>query len=289
MTRVLVTGATGLIGRAVMPHFAALGIDAMGLTRHAAPQCISGDLFDAVRVRAVLKSFAPTHVLHLAWDVTPGQFVHGGSNLDWVAATMMFARAAADAGVRRFVGIGTCAEYDWSDGGATPRREDDRLATHSLYTIAKTTSQFLLAPFFADENISFSWARLFHLFGPGEHKSRLVGAVIDAIRHERTFVCRHGQLRRDYMAAGDIGTALALLTLGDLQGAINIASGVATPLGDLVRHIGDHLGRPELLDIRADPAPGQPAVMQADVTRMRDELGLTPRATLWQRLDALPG
>jgi nucleoside-diphosphate-sugar epimerase len=287
--RVLVTGATGLIGRATLPHFAALGVEAIGLARHPAPGCVVANLFDALRVREVLERFRPTHVLHLAWDVTPGRFLHGAENLDWVAATMMFARAAAAAGVGRFVGVGTCVEYDWSDDGASPRRETDPLAPDTLYAIAKDSTRRVLVPFCAGKDISFAWARPFHLFGADESSSRFVGALLAALRDGRCFICRHGHLVRDYIATTDAGAALARLVVSDLAGALNIASGTPIALAELAFLVAVAAGRPELLDIRHEPAPGQPRAMRADVTRLRQELVFTPMASVQARLAELAG
>ena len=126
--RVLVTGASGFIGsRTLAPlRQAGFAVHSFGRTAPREPTTHHpGDLFDRAQVRAVLGSVAPTHILHCAWEVTHGTFWHDPRNLDWVAATLDLARAATDQGVTRFVGIGTCAEYDWSDGGLAPRREDD--------------------------------------------------------------------------------------------------------------------------------------------------------------------
>ena len=51
-----------------------------------------------------------------AWNVTPGQYWTSPENHAWRTATAALARAFYDAGGRRFVGAGTCAEYDWSGG-----------------------------------------------------------------------------------------------------------------------------------------------------------------------------
>ena len=285
--RVLVTGATGLIGWPTMPHFAALGIQAIGLARRGTAGVIPCDIFDTARLRAVLAEIRPTHILHLAWDVTPGQFVRGPTNLDWVGATLGLARAAAAIGIARFIGIGTCAEYDWRDGGAAPRREDDPLIPDALYGTSKDAMRRILAEFFRNEGISFAWARPFHLFGPGESPLRLVGGMVDAFRHGRIFTCRHGQLVRDFIATTDAGAALARLTASDITGPVNIASGEAIALGALAEFVADRLGARTLLDFRQEPAPGQPAAMLADVTRLRSELGFTPSATVRERLASL--
>jgi nucleoside-diphosphate-sugar epimerase len=289
MTRkvVLVTGATGLIGWPTMPHFADLGVQAVGLARRGTAGVIACDLFDTARLRDVLAEVRPSHILHLAWDVTPGQFVHGSSNLDYVAVTMGLARAAAAAGVTRFVGVGTCAEYDWSDGGAAPRRETDTVAPEAIYGIAKDATRRILEAFFRKEGIGFAWARPFHLFGAGESPLRLVGGLVDALRHDRPFTCRHGQLVRDFISTIDAGEALARLVAGDVAGPVNIASGEVFTLAGLAAFVADRMGKRSLLELQYEPAPRQPLTMLGDVTRLRQEVGFTPALTVSDRLAAL--
>ena len=289
MTRkvVLVTGATGLIGWPTLPHIAPLGFSAIGMARHGAAGCLVGDLFDPARIRAILAEVRPTHILHLAWDVTPGKFVHAVENLDYVAATLSFARAAAAAGVQRFVGVGTCAEYDWTDGNAPPRRETDPINPDSLYGIAKDSTQRMLAALFRKENISFAWARSFHMFGPGESPLRLIGGLVDKLRHNQTFTVRHGQLVRDFIATADLGEALARLVASPTTGPVNVASGEPITLGNMVRYVANHMNRPHLVDIHEDPAPNLPLHMLANVTRLRTEVECPTPPSVWQRLSEL--
>jgi nucleoside-diphosphate-sugar epimerase len=286
MTRrvVLVTGHSGLIGRATMARFAAHGIEAVGLARHPTQNGVAADIFDAIRIREVVEQVRPTDILHLAWDVTPGEFVHSGKNLDWVAATLMFARAAAAGGVERFVGVGTCAEYDWTDGGAAPRRETDPTVPDALYGMAKDATHRLLDVFFRAEGVGFAWARPFHLFGPGESPRRLVGGIVETLRQNRIFVCRHGQLLRDFIATADLGEALVRLVLSDAEGPVNVASGEAIRLGELAAILADRMGKRALLDAREEPS--QPAAMLADVTRLREEIGFRPLVPVRDRLAA---
>jgi nucleoside-diphosphate-sugar epimerase len=285
--RALVTGATGLIGWPTMAALAALGIQAVGLARHGTAGVIECDLFDTTRLAQVLAEMRPTHILHLAWDVTPGRFVRAPSNLDYVAGTMGLARAAAAAGVRRFVGIGTCAEYDWSDGGARPRAESDPIAPDALYGIAKDATRRILHGYFAQEGIGFAWARPFHLFGAGESPLRLVGGLLHALRAGRPFTCRHGQLVRDFISTIDAGAALARLVASDVTGPVNIASGEPITLAELCTFAADRLDARPLLDLRTEPAPGQPAAMLADVARLRQAVGFRPDMPVRDRLAAL--
>jgi nucleoside-diphosphate-sugar epimerase len=70
-----------------------------------------------------------------------------------------------------------------------------------------------------------------------------------------------------------------------VQGAVNVASGVARCLGDVARLAATHTGRPELLTVETPGATaGSPGALEADVTRLRDEVGWRPRFGLEEGL-----
>jgi nucleoside-diphosphate-sugar epimerase len=236
-------------------------------------------------VRAVLEAVRPTHLLHCAWYVAHGAFWSAPENVDWIAATAALARDAADLGLVRFVGVGSCAEYDWSDGGARPRREHDRLAPATLYGRAKAATHSILADLLGPAGVSLAWARLFHLYGPGEPAGRLVPAVALALIEGREARTGPGELRRDFMATAEAGAALAALLASPVAGAVNVASGVPATVAEVAWALGRLLGRPELLRIGAlEARSGDPPAMLADVRRLQLEVGFRSRHRLSEGL-----
>ena len=295
MTRrvALVTGASGLIGSRTLAPLRRLGFEVHGASRHTPadrgfPHLIA-DLRDPPQIETVLATLRPTHILHCAWDVTHGRFWQAPENIDWVAATLTLGRMAAAHGVARFVGVGTCVEYDWSDDTGGPRREDDPTRPHTLYGVAKDHTRALLAALFARTGTHFAWGRVFDLFGAGEAPGRFIASLLRTLRAGETFTCRHGQLQRDYLAVEDVGIALAALLASDVEGPVNIASGVAVALGDLARDAAGLLGGAGRLVIDTQPAPSQPLVMRANITRLRHEVGALPPRLLMEHLRILAG
>lgn len=280
MRRVLVTGATGLVGRAALPALAAAGFEVVGLARRLPPTTpfrhVTADLRDAAELPALLREIAPTHILHCAWEVTHGRFWTAPENLDHVAATMALARAA---GPVRFVGIGSSAEYDWT-GRDQPRREDAACAPATLYGVAKDATRRVLAAHFGS---GFAWARLFHIFGPGEQPGRLVPSIAAGMRSGAGFVVRQGLMRADYLATVDLGAALAALVASDVEGAVNIGSGEAVALGDLARAVASAAGGPGVLRVE----DGTPGAMLPDLGRLRREVGVAAPPPLADRLRSL--
>src|SRR4051794_32427657 len=121
MTRIIITGASGFVGRHVLPVLLRAGCEVHTAGRSRPVVDVGthhgADLLDPTVPLRLLGEVRPEIVLHLAWTVEHGRFWTAPENLDWVAATLRLARAAESVGVRRFVGLGTCVEYDWSDGG----------------------------------------------------------------------------------------------------------------------------------------------------------------------------
>jgi nucleoside-diphosphate-sugar epimerase len=63
----------------------------------------------------------------------------------------------------------------------------------------------------------------------------------------------------------------------DVTGPINVASGQAIALKDIVTRIGDLMGRPDLIQLGAIPAAATDTpLVVADTTRLRSALGWTP-------------
>lgn len=283
--RVLVTGASGFVGRHALAALSASGADCIAVSR-SRPDAAGdfewrqADLLCETGLEALLAETKPDAILHAAWYVEHGRFWAAPENLDWVGATLALARAAVRAGTRRLVGVGTCFEYDWPEQGDCVEHVTPLKAT-SLYGITKASTRSILEEFLALSGVGFSWARLFLLYGPGEHENRLTASVARALAAGEPARCSSGAGIRDFMDVRDAGAALAALVRSEATGDVNIATGHAISVAGLARLMGELAGRPQLIEIGALPdRPGEPPRIVADVARLTDEVGFRARYTL---------
>lgn len=288
--RLLLTGARGCIGRATIAPLRALGFEVHAVTRGApgggGATWHQADLLDPDAAAWLIPTIRPAVLMHAAWYVEHGKFWHAPENAAWVRASLPLAHAFAAAGGRRFIGIGSCAEYaDAAGADDAPWPEHRPLRPATAYGAAKVELAARLAAELPQ--LSLGWARLFHLFGPGEPAAKLVPDVALALLAGREARCGSGQAIRDFASTAYLGRALAALARSEVTGAVNIASGEARPMRSLIALIGDLVGRPDLIRLgaRADPANEAPC-MVADVTRMRRELGFKEVAELREDLAA---
>jgi len=282
LQRVLVTGATGFIGRAVVPVLVNRGWEVHAVARSAEAQGGGRfhpiDLMDPFAARTLLRGVAPSHLLHLAWYAEPGKFWTAPENLDWVAASLLLYRAFLEAGGERALFVGSCAEYDWSYSHL--EEECTPTSPRTLYGHAKNGLRELLENYAGLVGSELAWGRVFFLYGPGEPSNRLVSDVIHSLTEGRLALCTHGRQQRDFMHIWDAARALAAVLESRFCGPINIASGICRPIADTIGIVGGLLGRPELIRLGArEPPTDDPSRLAADVKRL-SRLGFVPEFDL---------
>jgi nucleoside-diphosphate-sugar epimerase len=236
-------------------------------------------LTDQAAIARALDSFRPDLVLHLAWNATPGQYLTSVENLALVKSSIDLAKTAFDVGCPRFVGAGTCFEYDLSRGLVS---EESPTRPTSLYSAAKLGLFQVLEQLAALEKRSFAWLRFFYLYGPFEAEQRIVASVIRSLLRGESARVTEGAQVRDFLHVEDAAGAAVAAALRDLQGPVNIGSGVPVTMRELVRTIGAACGMPELIAHGAAPyRPHDPLVVCADNTKLRS-IGWKPRYDLGQ-------
>jgi len=279
--RVLITGASGFIGRHCVPLLVERDFEVHAVSLRIPP--LEGDvrwhhvdLLDDGQVWKLVDEVRPTHLLHLAWVTEPGRYQRSEDNLRWVQASLSLLRSLQSSGGKRVVMAGSCAEYDQRYGycseGVTP------LAPATPYGVCKHSMQLMLKTYAELTGLSSAWGRVFSLYGPHEHPERLVASVSRALLGGHEALCTPGNQIRDYLYVDDVATAFVGLLDAEVTGPVNIASGRGVAIRDLVQTLGEVCGRPDLIRLGALPARAdEPSVIFGDSGRLRSIVGWKPR------------
>jgi nucleoside-diphosphate-sugar epimerase len=281
MKRVLVTGATGFVGRHCLPllvlkHYE---VHAVARRRLSLP-ALSGiswheiDLLTPGTSSELLRRLRPEYLLHLAWHAVPGEFWDSSENLEWVRASLELLPAFVKNGGRRLVAAGSCAEYDWNGGEC--KEDTTALLPCTLYGTAKYACERILHSWSRQAGLSSAWGRIFFMYGPYEHPLRLVAYVVRMLIRGQPALCSDGTQIRDFLHVEDVASAFVALMESEVQGPVNIGSGTPVAVRDLLLTIGRYLGRPELIHFGARNSIGEPAALWANVVRLAKEVGWKP-------------
>ena len=278
---VLLTGASGFVGRAVLSELVAQGIPVQAVSRRpgAGRSGVTWHQADLLTPegRAKVASLAP-RLIHCAWEVEHGLFWTSPANSDWHAASLDLVRRFRAAGGGHVIALGTCAEYDPDDPG--PWNEDRRLRPATPYGQAKAALWRDLGDLCGDD---LTWARLFHLFGPGEDARRFVPSICSALASGRSAIVREPHLVRDYASTTHVARSLVRFLDGSLPGACDFGSGCPVSLGELAGWIAEALDASRRLDLCPVPQAQGATRMAPDLSRLRkcpDFLALDVRSAV---------
>ena len=253
--RVLLTGATGFVGRHVLRTLTKRGIQVNAIVRdgkhNLLPEhdCIksivtSPDLFAESSEWWANVCDGIDTVIHLAWYTEHGKYIQSPKNIDCLIGTMQLAKGAAEAGLRRFIGIGTCLEYDLTAGRLSIETSLRPLTTYAGTKVAAFTA---LSNWLPQEKVEFAWCRLFYLFGDGEDPRRLVPYLHSKLAAGEPAELTSGCQIRDFLDVEDAAEMIVNVALSDRQGPINICSERPITIRQLAQKIADKYGRHDLL------------------------------------------
>ncbi len=285
--RVLLTGASGFLGRYVLWSLQQQGVQTVVLGRRRPPECleadfIQADLLTSPNLAALVRASRASHLLHLAWFAEHGVYWTSPLNLRWVEASVRLVEAFCAHGGQQVVLAGSCAEYDWAEGYC--REDHTSLQAATLYGTSKDATRRLVMAICAQHQVPCAWGRVFLPFGAGEAVQRLIPSLISVFRGQRPAFGVNASAYRDFLHASDVAQAFVTLLTHAASGAFNVSSGQPTLLADLVCTLANLLGADAqaVLDLTTE-RPGEPHLLVGANDKLQ-ALGWQPAMSLAQGL-----
>ncbi len=268
--RFLVTGGSGMIGSRICSYLRTLGHTVFPVVhRSAIPMSgsVRMDLLEAndAQLHDLMHDTRPTHLIHAAWYVGHNH-LYARENILWCKMTRRLANAFESAGGHRFIGVGTSREY--AIDAASPIAETARTASETTYGQMKRLACIEAENVFANGDVTFGWARLFNTFSHDEPYDRFMSSVARTIYAGGVPVIRKPFAMHDYMHANDAAFAIVEFALSDVNGIVNIGSGIGFSLWELAKYIERAMGG----KIEMGPNETNQPTIVADVNRLRNEV-----------------
>ncbi|WP_281876819.1 NAD-dependent epimerase/dehydratase family protein [Pseudomonas atacamensis] len=282
--KVLVTGATGFVGRHLVAALLERGCEVRAVGRNAEKaqgmpwinhvEFVAADIH-AADLNVVALTEGIDALAHLAWPGLPNYraLFHFEHNL---MADYRFIKSAVEAGVSQVLVTGTCFEYGMQSG---PLSESTEPRPSNPYGLAKHTLHLFLLNLQQEQPFTLQWARLFYLHGEGQNPNSLLAALDRAIdAGEASFNMSAGEQLRDFLAIETAASHLAaILHQRDFDGVVNCASGHPVSVRALVEQRLHERGATLALNLGHYPYPThEPLAFWAVTECLQQLLGESP-------------
>jgi nucleoside-diphosphate-sugar epimerase len=245
--RILLTGASGFLGGYVFRQLIGEGRSLRVVVRsskvipllepdHSVQVIYSEDIFSESESWWSEVLDGVTEVIHFAWFTEHGKYLNAKENLHCLIGSIRMAQAVVAARVKRFVGIGTCFEYDLSYGLLSI---ETPLRPKSLYASTKASLFLTLNGLLSINKVEFSWCRVFYLYGEGEDRRRLVPYLREKFKNNECVYLNNAEYVRDYMEVSVAAKRIIDVLKSSKQGPVNICSGIPISIRELTESIAE--------------------------------------------------
>ena len=254
--RTLVLGASGFIGRWVAQKLSEAGAETHQAVRDSADAAagLSGRVFEADLTRpdalwGVFEQVRPSVVFNLAgYGVDPSERDPDFSERLNAWLPLAVCQAAArwrdgDWPGQQVVHVGSALEYGEASGDL---REDGPAHPTTVYGRTKLQGTRQVAACAGELGLRAVTARLFTVYGPGEHRGRLLPSLMDAARASKPIGLTAGTQLRDFTYVEDVAEGLLRLGSAPVEpgAVVNLATGRLTPVRSFAQIAAQILAMP---------------------------------------------
>lgn len=289
MERIVVTGATSMIGSALIEECIRHDVEVYAVVRMSSGKL--GRLPKSEKIHLVDGSLDRLQMLpeqipekcdtfyHIAWGNT-GENRNRSVELQSrnISYTLKAVQAAQQLGCKRFIGAGSQAEYGPLD--LDKISPDSPVNPTTPYGASKLASGQLASMLCHELGLECIWPRIFSVYGIHEKETTMIAAGLRKMLAGEQTEFTPAMQRWDYLYSKDAGRAYYLIGEKGKDGEIYcVGSGQARPLKDYILKMAELTGAPEP-GIGARPYP-KGAVMNlcADIESLNRDTGFVPEYT----------
>ncbi|MBJ7415542.1 MAG: NAD(P)-dependent oxidoreductase [Niveispirillum sp.] len=289
MRRVLITGASGANGGAILDRLLSRGWTVAALLRDPAAAwrlagrldqavVIRGDMDNLAAIQADIHRFAADTVVHLAWDGVTSGSRNAPSQLRNLTGTLALLELTAAAGARHFIGFGSQAEYGRRTG---PSGGDAPVLPETVYGAVKLSTGVIAERVAATLGVRFTWLRLFASYGPRDNPGFLLPKLITSLLQGGRMAMTSGQQSWDYLYFEDVARAVLAVIETGAAGTFDLGSGQPHRIGDIARMVRDLIDPQLALGLGEMADPDGPVVnLKADIAALSGATGWQPQTGL---------
>jgi len=226
---VLITGATGFIGKALTKKLLGLNFKILALSRNYIQQTnnenitwLKADLNDFENIKEEIKNFKPEIIIHLSWENIPiFNLENSLKNLNNSINFFNFIFSLNSC--KKILVSGSCLEYSKSIGSC---KESEKNISNNFLAWAKESLRSWLEMETLKSGCKLGWFRIFYVYGPHQRENSLIPSLVNTFKNKKPILINNIFNSNDFIYVNDVADAfIAFLKLEVPSGIYNLGSG----------------------------------------------------------------
>ncbi|WP_303859549.1 NAD(P)-dependent oxidoreductase [Alkalibaculum bacchi] len=286
MQHVIITGATGFVGKSLIPYLLGQGVKVTAiilpdtinlLTKHANLEIIIGTLDNPQDIRSQLLGKSYDTMYHLAWTGVNTIYKNVQEiqikNIDYALSMMDLAK---DLNCQRVISIGSVSEYAYVDGAVNGQQAP---CPSDLYAATKVSVHTYCDLIARQNEIKFNWVLIPSIYGPGREDNNLITYTIKMLLTGQKPSYTKLEQQWDYIFIDDLMRALYLIGIYGKETKTYVAGyGIARPMSEYVKIIRDKINPEAEIGIGEMPyKTGRVDNAIVDITELNKDTGFEPQ------------
>lgn len=299
MKRVIITGATGAIGTALIRELINSNIEVLVLCRNGSARniqipespLVTKKYCDLTELKSVENDTGKDYDVfyHFAWAGTTGAARNDmplqNKNVEYALDAV---EAAKRFGCQTFVGAGSQAEYGRVEGVLRP---DTPAFPEMGYGIAKLCAGQMTRENAHQLGLKHVWVRILSIYGPNDGAQSMVMSTINKLKAGEVPQFTKGEQMWDYLYSGDAARAFHLVGDKGIDGKTYVlGNGQARSLAEYIKEIQTVVAPERQIELGAIPYGGRQVMfLQADITEISKDTGWKPTMAFKQGIKQTAG
>lgn len=238
--KVVITGASGFIGKPLAESLSALGHNVIAISRNipkndngSSVTWLKADLSIPLTYKDSINAFSPDVVIHLAWQDIP-DFSLEKSKLNLTQSIDFISFITSIKSCKKLLMPGSCWEYSTSMGECNEANQS--LPTNN-FTWAKHSLRLWVELACKNASISLAWFRIFYVYGPNQRSESLIPSILTSLKNGHLPKISAPQNCNDFIYIEDVLEAFIKAVNNEFESGIyNLGSGSSSSVLDVCRY-----------------------------------------------------
>ena len=233
--KILLTGATGFIGKSFIKKLSKKSFKIIALSRknHRDENNVQY-IQDTIRLDkkfSIIKKFEPEVLIHLSWEGIPN-FSKSILKKNIEDQKIFFKKISLFKNLKKIIVTGSCLEYQNKIG---KREESDRLT--NLNDLGKTKNErFKFIKKTLNDKIRLYWLRIFYIYGKDQRKGSLIPLLLDSAKKKKLVKLKNVFNSHDYIHVDDVSSVIKKLLLKNIKSDVyNVGYGRSISIISIIR------------------------------------------------------